>query len=133
MVFTMYNLESHPERHLRGMIDGELEVLTDDIPASLAEHVATTPTPADYETEYYDGVMVKARAPVNAEFDATMGIVGSVLTLSELPIPCMLQINTEQVEVDDGSLELELEYAGVYLVQAIEAKYEMKQWVVYAT
>lgn len=40
-----------------------------------------------------------------------------VATVSGLPIPCLTKINGEEIWVDDGSLELTFELAGVYRIE----------------
>ncbi|MEX0300287.1 MAG: hypothetical protein AB3N28_14530 [Kordiimonas sp.] len=133
MLLTMYNMHSHPDRYTRGAIVGEMEVNTDDVLPSLPEHVSVLHTPGNFETEYFDGIDFVPRKSISAAFDLTIAPVGATVTLSDLPIPCALMVNAEFVEVNDGSLELELGFQGAHIVEAIETEYEMKRWVVYAT
>lgn len=132
MTLTVYYKQTHPERHLRGMIVGDLNVPAQDVSRCLPEHATTDLEAAKFETQYHDGNGFVERQTVSAEFSRTTASVGETVVLQTLPIPCMLYINTEAVEVDDGTLELTLTEKGTYIVEIQESAYEMKKWVVYA-
>ena len=129
----MYYMQSHADRHLRGMIVGEIEVATSDVNQSLEEHVSVFAEKADFLTEYFDGADLLSRQAVTANFDITMGSIGQTAILSGLPNPCMLYVNGQAFEALGGSYSLSLSVAGEYLVEVNEATYERQSWIVTAS
>ena len=129
----MYYMDSHPQRHLRGMIVGALDVPTEDVLLCLEDHVSAVNVEGDFETEYCDGSSILSRQTVNAIFDRTEVEVGSSVNLSGLPDPCMLLVDTEKVEVTGGSYTLVPPAPGEYLIEIFESKYERKEWIVTAS
>lgn len=133
MELTLYVMETHPLRHLRGYIAGVIEVPTDDVPFNLEEHISCIPMPGYLETEYCDGIDMLPRQDVTATWDSETGVIGNTLTLSGLPDPCMMYINKDLTEISGGSLEFLLPSIGQHLFEMAEAKYERKHWVLTAT
>jgi len=132
MILTMYVMQSHPDRHRRGMILGQLEVDTVDIPGSLPANVSVVNSVADFETEYCDGINILPRQAITA----TLGpetLIGSTVTLSGLTDPCMLYVNAVAIEVVGGSYDLLLDKAGDHIIEVNEATCELKRWVITAT
>jgi len=67
----------------------------------------------DLALEWYDGNTVIAREPLTAALSSDEVVLGDVVILAPLPIPCeVIIVNVGLVVVNDGSLEITAESIG---------------------
>lgn len=85
---------------------------------------------ADDATQYYDvrDKVLRQKPVIEPVIDKEYVVADGIdeISLSGLPVPCVVHINGEDIPVDDGSLELSIDQPGVYRVR-VSAKYHI-QW-----
>jgi hypothetical protein len=79
-------------------------------------------------------VVVRDQEPLGASWDTMTITAGSgVATLSPVPTGCRFMVAGQEVEVSDGSLEVEADLVGTYQVRLISPQYIRQTWTIEAT
>jgi hypothetical protein len=136
MNWILYNSTDHPNVGQHGMIilihDGSQAAAS----SCLQPYQALLSGIADPRTQYVDPSTFEIRDKQTLDLTLSSDTVAadgvSEVTLSGLPVPCVLDINGHDVFVDDGTLEFSTDQVGTHHIFCTFAPYFEERKIVYA-
>jgi hypothetical protein len=98
------------------------------------ETVMETEDVINSRTHYVSNGQITERTELSSSWNAeTVAADGTTeIVLSDLPVPCTVYVNGDEVTVDDGSLEFSTSDSGFYHVAIDEPAYLGQEWVINA-